>query len=237
MILTLSRKLPLLAILLLVLSGAHAQENRRGANVRRATIDSRGSGRIERCTIEVDVDGSAQVEITRDLGEIRTLSGRPAEWRRFHCTQVLPRSPGDFRLGAVRGRGSVRLLNDPRWNGGRALIHIDDPKGGRGYYLFDLQWRGGGGWTPAPPADPPEGGTAIRQAIRACQDGVTGRLNQYGYPSVTFGNTIPDGGPGRYIMVNGTATGRQRFGSAVFSFSCSFDVRLGRVQSVDVHRR
>jgi len=209
------------------------------ASMRRATIVGGGN---ERCTIEINVDGSAEIEISGDSGELRTISGLPAAWRRFQCTGPMPQRPDDFRFVGVDGRGSVRLIRDPRSNWGRALVRIDDPQGGREGYTFDLKWRGsGGGWNPAPPPGPPGGGPGrgipMGSAIRACQDAVTARLNQYGYPVVTFGRTAPDPGPGRFAQVSGTVTGRQRFGSKLFSFSCSVDLQSGRVQSLDVRRQ
>ena len=48
----------------------------------RATI-SGGRGDRGKCTIEVEVDGSADVEIRGDRGVLRTLTGRAALWRRF----------------------------------------------------------------------------------------------------------------------------------------------------------
>jgi hypothetical protein len=218
----------------------------RAADVsRRATIVGGGNGK---CTIEVNVDGSAEVEIFGDTGQLTTLSGQQAVWRRFQCSAPLPRFPADFRFVGVDGRGSVRLVRDPRNNGGRAVVRIDDPKGGREGYAFDLQWRGtgGGGWAPGPPPGPPPpppgrgsgpGGFPMEKTIRACQDSVTAKLNQSGYPYVAFGSTIPDNNPGRRDWVTGSVTGRQRFGSTLFSFSCSVDFSSGRVRSVDLRRQ
>src|SRR5580658_3245222 len=80
---------------------------------RRATITGGGGG-SGKCTIEVDVDGAAEVEVSGENGLLRTLSGRTAVWRRFQCNVAMPRNPGDFRFAGVDGRGSVRLLRDPR---------------------------------------------------------------------------------------------------------------------------
>ena len=92
---------------------------------RRATIVGGGNGK---CTIEVNVDGSAEVEIFGNTGQLTTFSGREAIWH-----------PGDFRLIGVDGRGRVQLVRDPRNNRGRAVVRIDDPNGGREGYTFDLQ--------------------------------------------------------------------------------------------------
>jgi len=199
-----------------------------------------------RCTIEVTVDGSAEVEVTGSNGVLTTLAGQPASWRRFQCTTPLPRNPVDFRFAGIDGRGSIRLLRDPRSTGGSAVFQIRDPKGGRGTYTFDFTWRnnGGGAWPPGPAPQPPSpghgpgpGGFPIAQAIRACQDSVTNRLNRDGYPYVTFERTIPDNNPGRHDWITGLVSGRRGFETTRFSFSCSVDSRSGMVRSVDVSRR
>ena len=169
---------------------------------RRATIT--GAGGNGRCTIEVNVDGAAEIEIAGDTGLLTTISGQPAVWRRFQCNAPLPRIPIDFRFVKIDGKGTVRLLQDPRSSNGRAVIHINDYKGGRGNYAFDFQWRGsgggggGGGWPPGPPGPQP-----MVRAIRACQDSVTDRLSHDGYQYINFGRTIPDDNPGITIGLPG----------------------------------
>src|SRR5947209_15230759 len=107
----------------------------------------RGNNRSDqgKCTIEVDVDAVADVEVRGDTARIRTLSGEPARLKRFDCDSILPTRPGDFRFTGVDGRGRVALVQDPR-NGGPAVIRIEDPKNGREGYTFDLEWRGGGSY-------------------------------------------------------------------------------------------
>jgi hypothetical protein len=222
------------AILILLSQVAHAS-----TESRRATIT--GGGRYGRCTIEVNVDGAAEVEISGDLGLLRTLSGQTATWRRFQCNAPLPRNPSDFHFAGVDGRGNVRLLRDPRSNGGTALIHISDPKGGREGYTFDLQWSGfgGRGGQPSPPPypsgrGPNSGGFPAVRAIQVCQDSVTSRLNQDGYAYVAFERSVPDDSPGRNDWVIGTVSGSRRFETTRFSFSCSVDFSSGKVRWVDV---
>jgi hypothetical protein len=182
---------------------------------------------------------------------LTTISGQPAEWHRFQCNAPLPPNPVDFRFVRIGGRGSMRLMQDPRSTGGRAVIHIDDPQRSRGVYTLDLQWRGlggGGGWTPGPPPPQPghwpspgpgpgPGGFPTARAIRMCQDSVTTRLNRDGYHYVNFDRTSPVDNPGRHDRINGTASGKRGFGTTWFSFSCSVDFSSGRVRSVDVWRR
>ena len=103
-----------------------------------------------KCTIEVDVDDIVEIDIGGDTGRIRTLAGAPGAWRRFECSGPIPAQPNGFRFQGVNGRGRVQLLRDPRQNRGIAVIRIEDPKGGRDGYTFDLEWQNGPGSGPPP---------------------------------------------------------------------------------------
>ena len=104
-----------------------------------------GGGDRGKCTIEVDVDGVAEIEIRGDEGRMRTLSGAPSIWRRMECNQPLPQNPLEFHFSGVDGRGRQTLLRDPASNRGTAVVRIEDPQGGREGYTFDIEWRGAGG--------------------------------------------------------------------------------------------
>jgi hypothetical protein len=103
-----------------------------------------GGGDRGKCTIEVNVDGVAEIEIRADEGRMRTLSGAASTWRRMECTEPLPENPLDFHFSGVDGRGSQKLLRDPASNRGTAVVRIEDPQGGREGYTFDIEWRGAG---------------------------------------------------------------------------------------------
>ena len=89
---------------------------------RRANMVGNGGGDRGKCTIEVVVDGIAEVEIRGDRGIIRNIAGQPAQWRRFQCSAPLPRNPAEFRFLGIDGRGRQQLVRDPR-NGGRHRPH------------------------------------------------------------------------------------------------------------------
>ena len=93
-----NKSLTVLAALGIVAQAQMVQE-------RRATF--RGAQRPDggKCTIEVDVDDVAQVEISGDQGRIQTLSGQPSFWKRFECSSPMPRNMGEFRFSGVDGRG------------------------------------------------------------------------------------------------------------------------------------
>jgi hypothetical protein len=105
------------------------------------TPTRRGGGGEGKCTIEVEVDDTAEVEIRGNQAQIRTLSGNAARFRRFECNQDIPENPNDFRFQGIEGRGRQTLVRMP---GGRgpAVIRIEDPKGGSHGYTFDIFWRG-----------------------------------------------------------------------------------------------
>ena len=109
---------------------------------RRAAIVGRGNPNGGQCTVEVVVDGAAEVEIRGADATLRNLSGQAPQWRRFECTSALPANSGDFRFAGINGRGNQELVRDPR-NGGTALIRIDDSKGGADTYVFQVAWGGG----------------------------------------------------------------------------------------------
>jgi hypothetical protein len=119
---------------------------------RRATMRG-GGGDRGKCTIEVVVDGAAEIEIRGDRAVIRNLAGRPAEWRRFECNSIMPPNPADFRFQGIDGRGRQTLVRDPR-GGSPAVVRIDDPQNGSEGYTFDIMWAAGG-FAPAPAPPPP----------------------------------------------------------------------------------
>ena len=131
-------------ILLAALAVAQAQVS---DQIRRATINGSG-GASGKCTIEVRVDMSAEVDIYGDSGRLRTLAGQPATWTRMDCTAPLPYTMSDFRFRGIDGRGSVKLAQDPRNNNSMAVIRIDDPKSGSEGYTFEIQWSGASGGAP-----------------------------------------------------------------------------------------
>src|SRR5437879_6025353 len=106
-----------LTVLAAVAAPIQAQ-NYQGQNYqRRATMTGNGSSDRGKCTVEVVVDGAAEVEIRGDNGVLRNLSGRPPEWRRFECNSPLPPNPAGFRFAGVDGRGRQELVQDPRNRG------------------------------------------------------------------------------------------------------------------------
>jgi len=209
---------------------------------RRASIT--GGGGDGRCVVTVSVDHTAEVEITGDKGALTTTGGAPAAWKRFDCNTPMPRNPADFRLVRLAGRGTQRLIQDPRNTAGRAVVQISDTKGGRADYSFELRWlrSENSGWNPGPPLPrplPPAGpnGIPVAAAIRTCQDSVTDEISRRGYSYVGFDRIAFDKAVDRVDWISGAANGKKGFIPERFSFTCSVDSRSGIVRSLDVSRR
>jgi hypothetical protein len=215
----------------------------------------RGSGNSGKCTIEVNVDGAADIEIRGTTARMRTLSGQVARWVRFQCNAPFPvGGMSDFRFRGIDGRGRQTLVRDPRNNGGVAVIRIEDPHGGSEGYTFDIEWSGGysggggGGFGRGREGrydgrdDYGDGrrgggfgaGNDQDRAVRMCQDAVRSRASRdYGIRSPDFERTTLDNGSGRQDRVIGTFRG----GRDRYEFSCSVDSRSGSIRSVDLRRR
>jgi hypothetical protein len=104
-----------------------------------AEIVGAGDSNHGKCTVEVVVDGGAEIQIRGNTATMRDLSGQPPQWRRFQCTGAMPSNPGNVRFVAVSGRGQQELVPDPR-NGGVATVRIEDRDNGAASYTFDLIW-------------------------------------------------------------------------------------------------
>ena len=235
-----TRRLTFLMAVSGLMMSVNAQQNvSRRANM---TGSRGGNGK---CTIEVNVDGVAEVEISGEQGQLHTVSGQPAFWVRFECSDPLPRLPEDFRFRGIDGRGRQDLLRDPRNNRGVAVIRIEDSKGGREGYTFDIEWRGFGatgdgnfGRYDNPRYDDRRrDNRAVERAINVCRDAVRERADrQYGYRNIEFGRIALDNNPGRNDWVIGRFTYRRGLSRDEFEFSCSVDFDSGRVRNVEMRR-
>jgi hypothetical protein len=222
---------------------------------RRATFLGGGGGDRGKCTIEVVVDGAAEVEIRGDSASLRNLAGNPPQWRRFECTGPLPSNPAGFRFAGVDGRGRQSLVRDPR-NGGVAVVRLEDSDGGSEGYTFDLFWSGGsddyrgpggppsggpdrgpgGGYGDRGPGGGYRGGPGRNRGVQACEIAVRDRLRRDGYREIDFARINVDDNPGRNDWVVGTLSASRRGRLEYLDFSCSVNLNNGDVRSVDVRR-
>jgi hypothetical protein len=198
---------------------------------RRATITSTGTTDRGKCTIEVTVDGAAEVEIRGERGVIRTLSGQPARWVRFECNGRMPSNPADFRFSGVDGRGRQELVRDPR-NTGAAVIHISDPSGGSEGYTFDIEWQGGYTYGSSAPL----GGVYASDATAACESALRDRASQqFGARDARIRTSdVADTARRNREVLSGTVEVRRGNRWEPYNFSCSVNANNGRVRSVEI---
>ena len=234
------RRLLLIGALVAV-TGLRAQPNGMRASIRG------GGGDEGKCTIEVVVDGVAEVEVRGDRANLRNLAGQPAQWRRFECNRPMPDRMADFRFKGIDGRGRQELVRDPR-DGGTAVVRIEDPQGGREGYTFDLIWHEGGGGYPdfrgdrGPDRDRDFRGGPYRdrrfsvdQAVGVCRDAVRQEAYQrFGARDIDFRRIDLDDNPGRRDWVIGSFEARRGRDRDMFQFACSVDFDSGRVRSVQI---
>ena len=211
-----------------------------------------GGGNSGKCTIEVEVDGVVEVVIDRDTAFLRTVEGQPASWRRFVCNQRMPAYPNNFRFRGIDGRGRQTLIRTPQQNRGRALIQIEDPKGGRHGYTFDVEWDGtgsgfGGGGGGNRYEDQPNypgsgggggfGGGGNRQNERACVDEVRDRIRD-DYNLTGRVETIRlDSSRNNVDIFTGQASARQRNRTLYFDFDCRVNANTGRIRNLNLKER
>lgn len=199
----------------------------------RATMVGGGGPDRGSCRVEVLVDSTARVEVRGHDATLRRAGqgGQLPQWRRFECTGEMPPNMGEFRFAPVHGRGSQRLVQDPR-NGGVAVVEINDPQSGADTYAFDLTWDRGGPVT----GDRRDGDRGRRpfsmdDAVRGCQDAIRQQTAQRFDPrDLEFRRLRTEDNPGRRDRVEGIFDIHRRDGrSDAFRFSCSVNFESGRV--------
>jgi hypothetical protein len=206
------------------------------ALARNATLTG-SRGDRGKCTIEVNVDGIAEVEITGESGRLRTVAGQMANWVRFECSDPLPRDPDSFKFSGVDGRGRQILLRDPRGNRGIAVVRLEDPDGGREGYTFDIEWTGFGSGNRGGfgRLNPGRNLNSINsdRAIELCRDEARIRAERdYGYTRIFFGRVDMDRGD----RVVGTFQA-SRGSPDEFDFACTADFNSGQVRLSELRRR
>jgi hypothetical protein len=219
---------------------------------RKAVFVGGGDQGQGKCTVEVMVDGSAQIQIRGDTATLRNTGGQNPQWRRFECTGALPANPPNFRFAGVDGRGLQTLARDPRNNGGAAVIEIQDSQGGAEGYTFDLFWGNGpvsgsgfrddqgfsgpnnrplerGGFRPERRMTEDEGLQVCRQSIR------DQAMDRFRTPNIDIRNVSIENNPGRRDWIGGDVVVRQRFGRQhLYRFSCSVNFDTGAVRSAHI---
>jgi hypothetical protein len=203
----------------------------------------RGGGGNGKCTIEVQVDNAATVEINGVEGLLISPRGNVATWRRFECNQPMPRNPYNFRFRGIDGRGQQTLQQRPG-NNRPAVISILDAGGGREGYTFDIEWDGGGGGGYPGGGYPGGGGGGIvwgggsrfpvQRAIDVCTQEVRNQARErYGVNNPSFTKVRFDDNLGHDDWIVGRFTARR---GDQYRFDCSVNFSNGRVRNVNIQR-
>jgi hypothetical protein len=88
------------------------------------------------------VDGRDRLYFSRQTVDVRHMDAQPIRNMRVEFSAPVPREAVVVRLTVVKGRGAVRLIDQPdRRNGFTIEVEVDDPQGGDDDYEFDLTWQ------------------------------------------------------------------------------------------------
>lgn len=112
--------------------------NDRDDNRNNDTSDRRVSGRV---TWRGTVDDEVQLSVQGRNVETRTISGSEFTDDSFNFTSALPNRNVTVEVNKKKGRGDVRVLQQPsRSNNYTAVIRIEDKKGSNDIYELDIYW-------------------------------------------------------------------------------------------------
>lgn len=203
----------------------------------------RGSGNSGKCTIEVNVDGVADISVRGTRGQMRTIDGQPARWVRFQCNAPFPTDGmREFQFKGIDGRGRQTLIQDPRNNRGVAVVRIEDPKGGSEGYTFDLEWKDGNGYGNESgggffPGDGGGGVGDIEQAVRRCEDRVRNQAQrQYSLNNITFNRSGAMDSRSN-DSISGTFEGYRNNRREMYDYTCRVNFNNGNVRDVQINAR
>ena len=89
-----------------------------------------------------NVDDVTRIVIRGRSITSQTISGRSPSGVSYRANGDLPIGDMDVRLQNVRGRGEVRVIQEPnRSNGFATIVEVRDRQGGAAPYEFQLFWR------------------------------------------------------------------------------------------------
>jgi len=207
-----------------------------GQTFRRQASIVGGGGMRDRgsCTVEIVVDGAAEIEFRGTDATVTNLKGQMPELRRFECTSPLPPNAAELRFNGVSGRGHQEILNGGP-GGAAATVRIDDPENGSDRYVFELSWRNGGPG-PGPMTDRRDMRFGPDQAIETCRNEARRQVSErFQTGDVNFRDARIDDAPGRGEWVVGTLEARHPGRpDALLKFSCSVNFQTGQVREAQV---
>jgi hypothetical protein len=89
------------------------------------------------------VDGVDEIMIRGESVRVRHLEKKPIQRQDHRFSAPLPSRDLHLELRKIKGRGDVRLVEEPSsWNDYTAIVRVDDGEQvGDDYYEFELLWR------------------------------------------------------------------------------------------------
>lgn len=88
------------------------------------------------------VDDVVQLKIRGSSVEVKAISGRDVSNANYNFTSPLPNRRVDVEIDKKKGRGNVRVLQQPRReNDFTTVIEIKDTSGGARDYELEIYWR------------------------------------------------------------------------------------------------
>ena len=87
------------------------------------------------------IDDIAQIHIQESSVDVRAISGTPYNDGSYNFSSALPYRRVNVRLNKIRGRGDMRILQQPsRENNFTLVIEIRDTNRGPSDYEFEISW-------------------------------------------------------------------------------------------------
>jgi hypothetical protein len=104
--------------------------------------DPFGSGNRETFRWRGRVDGSDDIIIQGNHVRVEHVSAKPIQKQDYRFSAPLPMGEVDLQLNVIKGRGEIRLLEQPsKRNQYTAVVRVDDQdNGGDSDYEFELSW-------------------------------------------------------------------------------------------------
>jgi hypothetical protein len=89
-----------------------------------------------------NVDDLLEIHLQNGRLDYRTLRGNQPTGIRVNDVGAQMPTNGSLTVMQHQGRGSVSIVQQPSaWNGYTAVLRVNDPQSGYGFYDFDLVWR------------------------------------------------------------------------------------------------
>lgn len=87
------------------------------------------------------VDGRDRLYFSRQTVDVRHQEAQPIRNMRVEFSAPVPREAVVVKLTVVKGRGAIRLIDQPdQRNNFTIEVEVDDPQNGGADYEFDLTW-------------------------------------------------------------------------------------------------